>query len=110
MTTHKLLSTLAPFLFCAAIVTASHARSRARHGSPVAASSLHSTVATFDAGDVDDATIDLGELMPVQVITVSAPRRELVSTSRSASKRYVCGAVEPNLVGGSQRTCEWVRQ
>jgi hypothetical protein len=95
MHTHAIIASLASFALVAAghIAAVNAMPLQAAHKAPRA---LVTTASELNAGDVDASVVVLPETI------IAVPRR-----SAPKARTYVCGPVEANRVGGSQRTCEW---
>jgi hypothetical protein len=91
------------FLGSALAASASHASKAPRHGRTVMGATLVSTVAALDAGELDDVapTITLPDVF------IMGRRGANAGHVRAQSTTWVCGPVEANAIGGSQRTCEY---
>jgi len=87
-------------------VAIGHVAVQPSHGTAVARAHLQSahTASRFDVWP-DGANVD-GTITVREVRIVGQVPHE----ARSTRLVWTCGAVEANRVGGSQRTCEWVRQ
>jgi hypothetical protein len=97
---HRFALYLAPLAFLL-LATAAFARPAPRYAAPVVANVLvpAHTASRFQVWP--DGTNTDG-VVAVRETVVLAPRRTV-----QRSRVWACGPVEANMLGGSQRTCEW---